>query len=511
MKDKLLTILTYGFVLCMWGAIIYFAFGSCISHTIKDCQHSYNSSINHINIFYNKIVSGDIKSLCYLFVFVLCIIVSSMLIRIRLIKRRYKTTIERIERELRAKDYQCNREIQAIKENCNKIIKDSEIQQKLTEWKTQKGYEQKKAEMQWEYKRKEVKFQEEYERKIEEIQKECEDNTALARRQNSKLLLLLKSKTPFKDAAQIVADSEIAIFEKEEEYMRHKSNPAYRAADKVRELRMKLKESLYESKQILYKYEFLLSLFPELRLYIDDDETLIHLSEYSSLDDFNDERDKVIDWIGEEAYNSLSVNERNQLALDRYKEREKSNWEIGIDYELYIGYLLREGIAPFDKKFRVIQFGEAMGLQDLGRDIIAEKEDSDGSKTIYIIQCKRWSENKVIHENVICQLFGTTVEYKIKNKDKGDCKVVPMFITTTEMSPTAIEFANRLGVVVLKIPIGDYPMIKCNINNGEKIYHLPFDQQYHRTRIDNEGEFYAMTVEEATRKGFRRAMKHFVN
>ncbi len=117
----------------------------------------------------------------------------------------------------------------------------------------------------------------------------------------------------------------------------------------------------------------------------------------------------------------------------------------------------------------------------------------------------------IIHENVICQLFGTAVEYKIKNKDKGDCKVVPMFITTTEMSPTATEFANRLGVVVLKIPIGDYPMIKCNINNGERIYHLPFDQQYHRTRINNEGEFYAMTVEEATRKGFRRAMRHFVN
>ena len=117
----------------------------------------------------------------------------------------------------------------------------------------------------------------------------------------------------------------------------------------------------------------------------------------------------------------------------------------------------------------------------------------------------------IIHENVICQLFGTAVEYKIKNKDKGDCKVVPMFITTTEMSPTATEFANRLGVVVLKIPIGDFPMIKCNINNGERIYHLPFDQQYHRTRINNEGEFYAMTVEEATRKGFRRAMRHFVN
>lgn len=33
-------------------------------------------------------------------------------------------------------------------------------------------------------------------------------------------------------------------------------------------------------------------------------------------------------------------------------------------------------------------------------------------------------------------------------------------------------------------------MIKCNIGtNGEKIYHLPFDQQYYRTEIKKAGEF----------------------
>ena len=74
---------------------------------------------------------------------------------------------------------------------------------------------------------------------------------------------------------------------------------------------------------------------------------------------------------------------------------------------------------------------------------------------------------------------------------------VPVFITTTELSDMAKEFAKQLGCKVMKIPMGDYPMIKCNINNGEKIYHLPFDQQYHRTEITKEGEFYAMTVKEA--------------
>ena len=91
-----------------------------------------------------------------------------------------------------------------------------------------------------------------------------------------------------------------------------------------------------------------------------------------------------------------------------------------------------------------------------------------------------------------------------------NCDFEPIFITTTELSDMAKEFANQLGVTPMKIPMGEYPMIKCNNNNGERIYHLPFDQQYHRTEIRNEGEFYAWTVKEATSKNFRRAMRHFV-
>jgi hypothetical protein len=57
--------------------------------------------------------------------------------------------------------------------------------------------------------------------------------------------------------------------------------------------------------------------------------------------------------------------------------------------------------------------------------------------------------------------------------------------------------------------MGEYPQIKCNISStGEKIYHLPFDQQYYNTIIDKEGEFYAWNVGEAERAGFRRARKY---
>ncbi|HET6202929.1 MAG TPA: hypothetical protein VFI25_09025 [Planctomycetota bacterium] len=54
------------------------------------------------------------------------------------------------------------------------------------------------------------------------------------------------------------------------------------------------------------------------------------------------------------------------------------------------------------------------------------------------------------------------------------------------------------------------PMVKCNVNGStkERIYHLPFDQQYDRTAIGTiPGECYVATVREAERLGFRRAWR----
>ena len=85
-----------------------------------------------------------------------------------------------------------------------------------------------------------------------------------------------------------------------------------------------------------------------------------------------------------------------------------------------------------------------------------------------------------------------------------------MFVTSTTLSETAAEFASSLNISVAENKsLGDYPIIKCNINRstGEKIYHLPFDQQYDRVKITGKSECYAMTIAEAEAKGFRRAKK----
>jgi len=59
-----------------------------------------------------------------------------------------------------------------------------------------------------------------------------------------------------------------------------------------------------------------------------------------------------------------------------------------------------------------------------------------------------------------------------------------------------------------------YPCIKCNISqiDGTRIYHLPFDQQYDKVKIEpHKGEFYCTSVKEAEDAGFRRAFRHKYN
>ncbi|MDO5342870.1 MAG: restriction endonuclease [Bacteroidia bacterium] len=302
-------------------------------------------------------------------------------------------------------------------------------------------------------------------------------------------------------SASLKADVESMIYDDMSDYLRFKDRPAYTAAETVDELKKQTRQHIAEYKEMLYRYELLMSQFPELKEYVDSAEDVKTIMEETSLGDLANQYDNSRNWLSDEEYNNLSEVERNQRALDNWMNRNKTNREIGFEYEMYIGYLYRIG------GWNVEQFGIERGLEDMGRDIIAWKVE-DGIKTVHIIQCKRWSTSKTIHENVICQLYGTAVQYKLKHNEPIRVKAV--FVATTDLSDTAKAFANELGVIVRVKAMGDFPRIKCNINKAthQKIYHLPFDQQYYTVHIDQDGEFYASTVQEAVNKGFRRAFRH---
>lgn len=268
----------------------------------------------------------------------------------------------------------------------------------------------------------------------------------------------------------------------------------------IRLIRKEAQEKIYQAKIAEYQLAYLLTLFPSLKDVVEYD-----YSELPKLADENlsEERDNARDYLSKEEWERLSVTERNQLALDRYvQSRQKTNWQVGRDYEEFIGYIYRE------KGYMVDNYGSRMGLEDLGRDIIAKKD----GKTL-IIQCKYWSQQKQIHENHVNQLFGTVTSYCIENEIEGK-NVTGVLITNTKLSDNAKKFADRLAIEYYEnVELGNYPRIKCNIGHDEWgetcIYHLPFDQQYDATVISKRGEFYAMTVKEAEQAGFRRAFKWF--
>jgi len=274
-----------------------------------------------------------------------------------------------------------------------------------------------------------------------------------------------------------------------------KTRPAFTAAEKVREISAQKRTLQEQCKLLEYQISLYESVFPWLsefkEISADDLASVANIaatpeSEYSTLKN----------WLSPQEYQTLSETDRLQLALDRYASRKKSNWQIGIEYERYVGYCYEQ------KGYKVRYFGATEGLEDMGRDLIVSK-----GKKIFVIQCKRWASEKTIHEKHIFQLYGTTI---LQVMEHPECQVSGIFITTTSLSSLAKSCANYLHIsVVEKFPLRSYPLIKCNISrDGDKIYHLPFDQQYDRVIINpSDGDCYVSTVQEAESKGFRHAWR----
>ena len=279
---------------------------------------------------------------------------------------------------------------------------------------------------------------------------------------------------------------------------RPKRTPAPKATEKLKleQERRRVAEYQYKVVQSIIEYyeniaPFLLDFKNEI---VDEDD---NSKDYSS--DYNEDEklDQVTKFIAKPEYKKLPETERNQLALDRYWDRRKSKREIGRLYECYVGYLYES------KGYEVDYCGNIKGVEDLGRDLICKKDNE-----VIIIQCKKWSKFKQIFEKHIFQFFGTVFEYKQKHPDKT---VKAAFYTSTQLSDLARDFAKEFKIELYENHVmARYPCIKGNISrrDKEKIYHLPFDQQYDTIKIElARGEEFFMTVKEAADKDYRRAWR----
>lgn len=313
--------------------------------------------------------------------------------------------------------------------------------------------------------------------------------------------------------ARIISDFHHYRDNKVAEYLKYKKHPAIKASENVKNLAFENKELRRKFNLTYNRIKLYEQVFPFISDLETDDIDFI-LEQKSKKSKISENDDPVREYVPE--YDKLNEEERNQRALNRYIKAKKSNWEIGKMYERYVGYLYEL------KSYKVEYVGIEKGFEDLGRDLICRNE-----RETLVVQCKYWASYKEIREAHINQLYGTTVKHfidefksrseKLKNTlfpdllSRGEVKIKPVFFTSTQLSNTAEDFANALGIqIIQKHPFDqNYPMIKCNLNSqtGEKIYHLPIDQQYDNVLMQNEKRIYVKTVKEAMDLGCRRAYR----
>lgn len=294
-------------------------------------------------------------------------------------------------------------------------------------------------------------------------------------------------------------------------HLQTKKRPAVKAAEVVAEHGAKRREAEQHARLAQYRAEYYEKLFPWIVDYVGDDvpDEVVDLSDARR----TESEDPAVRWLTKAEFNALSPVEKYQKALDNWKLRRKSRWEIGREYERYVGYLYES--QGFDVEYT----GAIDGFADMGRDVIARNKAE-----LLVIQCKFWSQEKVIREKHVFQLLGTSFEYAFRlGMMGGDLQpslyenaieaigIRPILFTSTVLSSEARRAAELLNVDFFEnAKISEYPVIKCNVSgrDGERIYHLPFDQQYDRTKIDERrGECFVYTVAEAERMGFRRAWR----
>ena len=287
--------------------------------------------------------------------------------------------------------------------------------------------------------------------------------------------------------------------------LRTKKHPARKAADEVRIARTEARQTKQALRLALNRVDLYESLAPWLSEYTE-------LTVGELIDAMREEKearvsaergeDPVTRYVPKTEWKKLSPCERNQLALDRHcdPKRKRTPWAAGIQYERYVGYVYEQ--SGFAVEYR----GALRGHEDLGIDLVCEDDAS-----VLIVQCKRLSLEKQVpvRENAVAQIFGSAEFHRMCS---GTAKRVrPVLVTTYQLSDEARRFAEHLKVAVKEfLELKPYPIIKCNISqvDGEKIYHLPIDQQYDNVIVgDKEGEFYASTVKEAENAGFRRAFR----
>ncbi|QLY26421.1 restriction endonuclease [Bdellovibrio sp. KM01] len=196
------------------------------------------------------------------------------------------------------------------------------------------------------------------------------------------------------------------------------------------------------------------------------------------------------------AFRSVTRDSQVQDDLDHFLSEPMSPRQAARFYERYIGHIYE------NQGHDVAYLPGIKGYADHGRDIIVKTPSE-----ILIIQTRAWGKRRVVHDNDIYQLFGKMTHLKVTSEDTNR-NTRAIFYSTSNFSSLAKQAASALGVEIRTEKLNrSYPMIKCSVSpTGEKNYYLPFDPVYDRVKVDRRrDEHFVRTVDQAVKKGFKRA------
>ena len=292
----------------------------------------------------------------------------------------------------------------------------------------------------------------------------------------------------------MIAEADVASDDALSEHLLSKKVPAPTAAENVKNISKEKRSWIIKAKDYEYQIKQLEEFFPKLKDYKEaiQDELISHLDE-------NDETDPILKLLSVEEWNSLSVGQREDLAIERYLNgASRSAWDAGLKYERYLGSLYEN-----DGWF-VEYIGALNGLEDYGRDLICSKNN-----VVRVIQAKRWKENSPLYMKHVVQIFGTTL---LLQQERSLLETpTPMLVSTSAFAEDSKRAAQALTVKLVVKPLDkNYSCMKVHKSrSGEALYHLPFDQQYDRIQMDiSKGDAFVKTVKEALNMGARRAQKY---
>jgi hypothetical protein len=166
--------------------------------------------------------------------------------------------------------------------------------------------------------------------------------------------VFVERKIQFPWLVSAIADLHALEAERDAQILEAKKHAAVKSAGVVREHGAKRREAERQSRLMRYRVQYYEKLFPWIADYVGDDvpDETVDLS--GSQAEPTD--DPVRYWLNDAEYRRLSETDKNQLALDRWKTSSKSRWEVGRDYERFIGYNSKRSATTLNLRGRLRGF-----------------------------------------------------------------------------------------------------------------------------------------------------------